>query len=408
MESFLPPLEQAKIFRKSIDKLWEASGFTSTKNDVYFLGYSRGSLPALKLLHQVSKEKRPPKWYRKNNGKPRLKGFISLSGSLNGSFADAIGEKHSILKETGELLEQSLGELVPAIEAFDKNYSIIFGTAETIEGSIINSILNLLEEIEGVMPFSTAFQLNFSFNNGGIVFPKLTDKRIAEESNGRSLQGLMNQTNLDKILALAEKVGGDFIFLDGHILYNQCPDDQCRQAIKTKYEKTINSLKKLRHIIPGLAIMQSEQLLEFWKSLNLPNHIKYISLSATMPTTFKDFHSRPTPGYQHAYDSLFYKMDNLLLRVPFYAYVDNMGELLNDGQVSVKDSTIKPEYLALGSGKSYDVTHLGVVGATHWELAFENVFASPTSWQKPRQAEKKAFHESLVKALAAFLSNDDN
>ena len=144
MESFMPPRELGQIFKKGIEETFSLAGFDNSEENVYFLGYSKGVLPALTLIDEAEKSTHPPSWYKTKSGKNRLKGLISVSGSLNGSFADSLYEKDDILVETAELLTEKLDQLDPSIDKFNENYDLIFGKADSIEDSVIIPLLTLL------------------------------------------------------------------------------------------------------------------------------------------------------------------------------------------------------------------------------------------------------------------------
>ena len=283
MESFMPPVEQGKIFKKSIEEVFELAGFNKSNEDVYFLGYSRGVLSALTLLDEADKSSNPPLWYKTSNGKDRLKGLISLSGSLNGSFADSFYEKDDLLVATGKKLEEKLDKLVPDMKYFDENYDVIFGEAGNTEDSVIIPVLNLAE-LQGELPLDTTIKLNFGYTNAPFLqLPKLTDDRIKAESKGRRLDRIIG-SNVNKIAGIVENLTEGLYFIDAKYRNPDC-DDAC----KAKYARSITALKSLRYVIPGLISMQESRLKDFWSSLELPNQVKYFSLSTTLPEPHKGF-----------------------------------------------------------------------------------------------------------------------
>ena len=398
----MPPVEQGKIFKKSIEEVFELAGFNKSNEDVYFLGYSRGVLSALTLLDEADKSSNPPLWYKTSNGKDRLKGLISLSGSLNGSFADSFYEKDDLLVATGKKLEEKLDKLVPDMKYFDENYDVIFGEAGNTEDSVIIPVLNLLAELQGELPLDTTIKLNFGYTNAPFLqLPKLTDDRIKAESKGRRLDRIIG-SNVNKIAGIVENLTEGLYFIDAKYRNPDC-DDAC----KAKYARSITALKSLRYVIPGLISMQESRLKDFWSSLELPNQVKYFSLSTTLPEPHKGFVESNTPEYAGAYDMFRSNIDNLVNRVSYYAYVDNLGYTLNDGQVAVQHSMFRHDYLSMGTGKSYTIVDLGVVGASHWEVAINPAFITPEKWN-PKSLEKPQFHTSILNSIAKIITTDNN
>ena len=154
-------------------------------------------------------------------------------------------------------------------------------------------------------------------------------------------------------------------------------------------------------------MMQKDRLKEFWSGLELPNHLKYFSLSTTMPATFESFEASDAPEYKEAYESIETNIDSLILRIPYYAYADNLGMTMNDGQVAVAHSMIRHDYLSLGTGKSYKIVDLGVVGATHWEVTLNPVFNTPEEWKKDKK-DKPYFNAPILRAIAKTIESDKN
>ena len=112
-----------------------------------------------------------------------------------------------------------------------------------------------------------------------------------------------------------------------------------------------------------------------------------------------------TPEYIEAYESMRTNIDSLVLRIPYYAYADNLGMTMNDGQVAVAHSMFRHDYLSLGTGKSYKIVDLGVVGATHWEVTLNPVFNTPEKWKKDTK-DKPYFHASVLNAIAKTIVSD--
>ena len=80
---------------------------------------------------------------------------------------------------------------------------------------------------------------------------------------------------------------------------------------------------------------------------------------------------------------------------------------MNDGQVAVAHSMIRHDYLSLGTGKSYKIVDLGVVGATHWEVTLNPVFNTPEEWKKDKK-DKPYFNASILRAIAKTIESDKN
>lgn len=402
LESFLPPKKQALTFRRMIDLVFQQAGLHDSEEDVYILGYSRGVLPALTLLDQVQSESQKPSWYRRPSGEQRLKGFISLAGTITGSFADALYKKDPLLINTGNTLAEMLDQMEPDIKAFERNYQLLFGSKENPDHALLIKVLDLLWELQTVMPLKAE---PVNRQKGLFSIPEFTDPRLLKESGGRRLIELL-QSNMATFFGIVTKLTGHLIIIDGNIRHQHAPDEISRAQIARTYAEAIMSLKRVKHIIPGLMIMQKDRLKKFWGTLALPHEITYYSLSTTLPEPIKGFQEANAPGYRRAYDTFHRRIDSLVLRVPYYTFVDQLGDKLNDGQVSVSQSLIRPALLSLGTGLTYQVTDLGVVGSSHWEIVFDQVFKNPDDWVKPPLGGP-SFHTSVVKALVATLQSMD-
>ena len=401
MESFLPPKQLGQIFKKSIDEVFSAAGFDSSEESVYFLGYSRGVLPALSILDEANKSSNPPSWYKTKSGKDRLKGLISMSGSLNGSFADSLYEKDDVLVKGGEDLAKKLDLLDPSIDAFEENYNLFLQPYGNFEDSILSMTLTLLGELQEVLPIDPTMSINLDPSKGGVLqIPNLTDERIKAESGNRRLDNFIGH-NIADLTGIVQKLTKDLVFLDAIHRYPDC-DASC----KTLYADSINNLKSLKHVIPGLIMMQEDRLVNFWSKLNLPNHVNYYSLSATMPEPHNSFTEANIPEYKDAYTTFSNNIDSLALRISYYAYADNLGHTLNDGQVAAAHSMFRHDYLSMGSGKKYKLVDLGIIGATHWEVALNPAFVTPKEWQEDME-QKPHFHSSVLQAIANTIIMED-
>ena len=61
----------------------------------------------------------------------------------------------------------------------------------------------------------------------------------------------------------------------------------------------------------------------------------------------------------------------------------------------------------MGTGKSYTIVDLGVVGASHWEVAINPAFITPEKWN-PKSLEKPQFHTSILNSIAKIITTDNN
>ena len=267
-------------------------------------------------------------------------------------------------------------------------------------GSVLKDLLDALTELQGLLPIDPTIELNFKLGTQQLVnLPNLTDKRIKLETGGRRLDKIIG-LNISKIMSMVQEITQEFIFIDAIYRYPDC-DNACRIT----YAKSINNLKTLKHIIPGLMMMQKDRLKDFWSKLDLPNDLKYFSLSATMPEPYLELQKSKVTEYTSAYDGMKSNIDSIVNRISYYSYVDKLGHTINDGQVSAAHSMFREDYLAMGSKKNYDLVDLGVIGATHWEVALAPVFATPDSWKNSSE-KQPMIHTSIFQALIRVIAND--
>ena len=121
-----------------------------------------------------------------------MKGLISISGSLNGGFADSLYEKDSFIVNTGKSLKK-LDRLDPNIDAFDSNYEISRKDGLFV-GSVLKDLLEL--RLQSILPIDPTIKLDFKSRAQQLVnLPNLTDKRIKSETEGRRLDKIIDLTS---------------------------------------------------------------------------------------------------------------------------------------------------------------------------------------------------------------------
>ena len=404
-DSFLPLPTGAEYLKTTIDKAWQALGEQEFANSTYIVGYSRGGLFALEMLSAIEQGTlKKSSWYKTRTEEPVLKGLVTLATPLAGSLTDVYNDQSLELEKIANRIDSKLALLKPDFESFEENYQLLF-VSNDLHGSkepLFVEMMNVANQISSMLPVNlyTTINLNNLFNGHKSILeiPGLTDPRIKKESHYRDLRSLL-KPNMQLISKIITKYTGNGLILAANTEYKACANHTCRQKVKKDYKNVILQIKKLKNICYGLLSLSKEKNNQKWTKMRLPNHLRYLSIATSMPAPIDDFLAQPKSGYEQAYESTG-TADGMLARVSYYAIADKLGRKLNDGFVPVSGSILRENYLKTGTGQDYQVDFLGVIGANHFNVVYDEVFPSPNNWPK---STLRPINQSLLQSIVYYL-----
>jgi hypothetical protein len=430
LESLGKQANNAKIFSRRLEKFFEIIGHTPSS--IAFVGYSRGTDYALEMLSQAKKENKP--WLE------NVKAMVSLGGVVFGSALadDVVLNKKSPVNRQIHLvnvLRDSL-TLLPAIDeapygkqnmkwlgyntlawwkfisAMAKTGSIKSAeTAETAEVTKQTSALTadlIKQDTQKVIAW-----LKQLIDNRGIADPAFAANMLMTES---MKFGLITSNIEQDVLLLSEALqsllNGDTKQIT-HFIRTHLPEraHENPNPYTITYNSHIRRFKKLAAAaLQGVNELTTDSRLTWWRTHEVPLHVRYYSISGTMapqdnPLASNRFAYNPGSPDDLSLIQNWTDLSNVKIG-PEYA-----GVPLNDSQVAIYKSMFWPRLIASlnPANRGMQTSSLGIVGTHHWGMALPIVVQVKKIGLEngPGLMLKNPFpRAALMKSLALTIAND--
>ena len=352
LEDFGTLQEDSDTYLHRLDKYFEAVG---VPENVYLMGYSRGTVTGLDLLVRARKEGKP--WASK------VKGFLSHAGVIYGSqLADA------------SFTSGPSTELLNVLKAFvgDETKSVDVGGTSV-------KVLSLKSCKD---PDITA-----AAYNKALAWPELV-ALAALISNKNPKHPELGMEGINASLPDFGRLS-KFIALALGIPLPGVPADPSRAVVDIKlfdgnHCKNVESFKTTaRAIIAGAESLSTQARMDWWKSNAIPGDVRYFALTGTMgdASTQGDVWDGTTNSLAFDKGSIDFRS----LRGNYYDFLAaSNGIQLQDSQVSVERGRFWPELHNPGGGPVFNPAQtpiksyfMGTMGTHHWGLAFPRAFSTP-------------------------------
>ena len=324
-------------------------------DNVYLMGYSRGTVTGLDLLVRAKKEQKP--WASK------VKGFLAHAGVVYGSqLADA------------SFTSGPSTELLNVLQAFvgDEPKSVVVDghpvTVRNLESCQDPAILTAAANKALAWPGFVALAGLISSRNP--KHPELGIEGIDA--------GLPDAGRLSSFVALALGIP-----LPG------TPEGASRAVVNLKlfdenHCKNVESFKTTaRAIIAGAESLSTRSRMDWWKSHVVPNDVRYFALTGTMGDASSSANVWDLTTNDRAFDKG--SIDFKSLRGNYYDFLAaSKGIQLQDSQVSVERGRFWPELHNPGGESAVfnaaqapiQTYFMGTMGTHHWGLAFPRAFST--------------------------------
>ena len=320
--------------------------------NLYILGYSRGTATGLDLVAEAAAKPNDNPWIK------GLDGFISHAGVIYGTqLADNALDPSSPTKKSLEVIQQLAEDLTEC------------GDDDGVLASGATIVAN---------------KAKFDLAAAKIGYYQLQAPKHPE-LDFESLDSAA--PNYASILSFAKG-----LFFDD-LLHMGSPVAECKQNV----QRFRVMVKKM---VDGAETLTTKSRLDWWRTHTLPTHVRYYAITGTMGDATHEQGKLWSGGFNPlAYDTR--SVDFRSLRGNYYDLLAASGNEANDSQVPVQRGKFWPELTPVlnpnqGQLKTY---FMGTLGIHHWGLAFPRAFASNdglTANPFPRTL--------LVKAMATFVA----
>jgi hypothetical protein len=386
MEDFGTLAENNEVYLRRLDAYFQAIG--GVPNNLYLMGYSRGTATALDLLVRARRAQKP--WAQ------HLKGFLAHAGVIYGSqLADA-----SFSSGPGTDSINLLRDFVGTKDAEGTFQSCPGDTLEARASATAPPGLHETNTLVRLPAFAAQFN---AINLKGI---DIKDPNHILELNAEGIDTtLPNAARVNAFAARALGIpmpleGLQPSELEGIIDLSNDGDGYCRNVESFKLTG--------RKIIAGAETLTTAARLAWWQSPDnaLPTDVKYFSITGTMGDATVNGKAWEFTTNPVAYDPR--SVDFRSLRGNFYdLFAASHGNQLQDSQVPVQRGRFWPELhtgaTAIGTPLTGFKTYfMGTLGVHHWGLAFPRAYSSHDG------LEANPFpRTTLLKTIATFVNQVD-
>jgi hypothetical protein len=380
LESLGDVKDRASTFNRRLEKLFAIIG--RVPKNIIFVGYSRGTEFGLEMLSQGKSEKK--------NWVANVKGMISLGGIVFGSALSDEGFHDSKAVSFRQLaaIKTFLRSLTKLPEMNPENYSKVSYNALITKYAALN--------VKAAKAFMETLG---KLQKESLKAKDLLDKNKAPRG------GIADVASL---YGVAQKQMENFGFIHDNLADLKLSDIKALVALHNTH--ILRTKKFLKAVLTGVQQLGTDARMEWWRQANLPKHLVYYSLLATMddPKNNLVFNDR-------AYNP--YSPDDEFLRSNWQHYADIQlaplyeGSVLNDSQVSFAKAHFWPEVIKELNPNLADLKtrNLAILGTHHWGLALPivNPIKVLNGENNPDVKEKNPYpRDSLLLSLALTVSRD--